>query len=364
MPNLKSINGVEIFSSGTWNNETYSVQDLDEMVRAFEENKKGFRPYLKLGHNEDQQLIQEDGLPAAGWIGNLYRRGEKLIADFVDLPEKIYQLIEKGAYRKVSSEIFWNIDIKGSIYPRMLAAVALLGADSPAVMNLDDILSMYGIKDFGQIKIYAGVGNDAIVKTHNYIPAETKGRQMSKTEAELKLEMQLQAEQDKMKELLAQVDAQKSEMSSKDAELETLRAEKAAADKKALEAEQKRAEVELNATIDRMASEKTITPAMKPYMKELLGAHKSEYSFSGKDGEKKYSRTELVEKILKLHTASEVNVEESSEDGQQSSGSSDDVINAKIEKFMADNKVSYKVAYKAVVKATAPRASGYLTEEA
>ncbi len=239
----------------------------------------------------------------------------------------------------------------------MLAAVALLGSDMPAVLNLNDILAMYGIKDFGQIKIYAGVGNDAIVKTHQYIPTDDKGNEMPKTEAELKLELELKTAQDLNKTLADQATAHKADLTARDSELATLRTASAAAEKRANDEAALRAETELNASIDQMTSEKLITPAMKPFMKELLGAHKAEYSVAGKEGEKKFSRTELVKQILKLHTASDVNVDESSEEGQVPDGNSDKVLNEKIEKFMEENKCSYKAAYKAVVKVTSPRAS-------
>ena len=341
---LKSIHGVEIFSTGTWNTETYTTQDLDEMVRAFEENKGAFRPYLKLGHDEDQKLLQADGLPAAGWIGSIYRRGEKLLADFVDIPQKIYELIENRAYRKVSSEIYWNIDIKGALYPRMLAAVALLGADTPAVMNLADIMSMYGIKDFGQIKIYATPENTATVRLHDYIPNSDQGEEMPKAEAELKLEIELQAEKDKALKLDEQLKAQKSEMSAKDAELETLRAAAAESEKKALDAEVKRQEAEVEAFITSLAAEKLISPAMKPYIQALMGVGKTEYAIA----DKKLSRAELVKETLKLHKATDVNTDEQTIEGEEQTGNLLAKKEEKIQAYMEEHKCSYKAAYKAI----------------
>ena len=135
--------GVEIFSVGNWNGDDYTIEDLNTMVAAFEETKQGAQPFLKLGHDPKQKLIQADGLPAAGWIERIYVRGNKLFADFTDIPKKVYDLIQAKAYKKVSSEIFWNIKVGEKTYKRMLAAVALLGADTPGVMNLNDILAMY-----------------------------------------------------------------------------------------------------------------------------------------------------------------------------------------------------------------------------
>src|SRR5690606_38081169 len=152
MPNaeLYTIRNVEIFSVGTWNGDKWTVEDLDKIVDAYNETKGTFKPYLKIGHNEEQELAKEiaerDGQPAIGWISNLYRLGDKLYADFEDVPRTLFNLINKKAYRKVSVEIYLDVKIKDEKFKYMLGAVSLLGADTPAVMNLDDILSMYGLK--------------------------------------------------------------------------------------------------------------------------------------------------------------------------------------------------------------------------
>jgi hypothetical protein len=53
---VPDIKGVEIFAVGTWNGDVFTSQDLDEMVLAFDANKATLRPFLKLGHNEEQTL--------------------------------------------------------------------------------------------------------------------------------------------------------------------------------------------------------------------------------------------------------------------------------------------------------------------
>ena len=63
------IKDVEIFSTGTWNKDKYTLKDLENIVSSFGE--VGFQPPLKLGHTEKQKLIQADGLPAAGWAQKL-----------------------------------------------------------------------------------------------------------------------------------------------------------------------------------------------------------------------------------------------------------------------------------------------------
>lgn len=139
----KSLAGVQIFSSGTWNGDTYTDKDLDQIVAAFADTKEALKPYLKLGHSDSQTLLAEDELPSAGWVTKIYRIGHKLFADFCDMPSKIYDLVSAKAYKRISSEIFFNLDVEGTIYPKALKAVALLGGETPAVQNLDDIHALY-----------------------------------------------------------------------------------------------------------------------------------------------------------------------------------------------------------------------------
>lgn len=344
---LKSIEGVEIFSVGTWNGDTYTQVDLDEMVQAFHFNRETLLPPLKLGHTEKQKILQSDGLPAAGWIGNLYTKGGKLIADFIDIPNKIYDLLVSKAYRKVSAEIFWNADINGKKFPRMLAAVALLGADMPAVSNLKDILSIHAHALAEFIKNYASETNDIMIKQYSH----DMGDQMN--EQELK---DLQA---KKEELSNQIKTYESNLSEKDAvisekeqELAELKEFKAQAEAKALEAAKALEESKLEATITELQSEKMVSAAMRPYIKALLSEDKKEYSFKLKeDSEVKFSKPELLKHVLKLFAeASKVNFVESSEDVESTNAKDETALNQEITKYATEHNVSYTAAYKAVLK--------------
>ena len=158
------IKSVEIFSEGVWNKDKYNINDLHDMVSAFNNLKNGFKPYLKLGHDNKQTLMKSSGLPSIGWVENLYVKGNKLIADLHNIPKEIYKLIKAKAYRKVSCEVYWDLDVNGTKYPRVLGALALLGAETPGVLNLADILSNYSLL----IKNNVGGVFDAIEKRDNF----------------------------------------------------------------------------------------------------------------------------------------------------------------------------------------------------
>ena len=129
------INGVEIFATGKHNGETYDTDDLDEMIRAF--NEMDFQPPLKLGHDDSP------GVPAVGYISRLWRNGNKLLADFVDINERVFALIKEKAFNRVSAEIYFNFERAGKKYRRALKALALLGATIPAVSGLKPLSEIF-----------------------------------------------------------------------------------------------------------------------------------------------------------------------------------------------------------------------------
>lgn len=358
MPNeLKSIKGVEVFSAGVWNGDKYTVEDLDEMVRAFEETGEHVRPFIKLGHSKEQKLLQNDGLPAAGWIGRLYRVGEKLFADFVDIPKKIHALLEKKAYRKVSSEVYWDVKIHDKKYKYMLGAVALLGADTPGVMNLNDILAMYGLKDFESIKVYAENENEVTVKSYDFVNEDLKEEDpMPKTEREIELEAQLAQEKKAREQFEGEVKKFKSDHEEANQKLKEAQEKAKAAEERAYAAEQKARTTEIERQADELVSEKLITKGMRPYVLQLLGDEPKDekgeikkYSFKAGDKDVELSKFELVKELAKLFAKkSDVNFDENSLDGDKERNKLPS--EADIEKYAKENKVEFSVAYRELLR--------------
>ncbi len=348
IPETYQIKGVEIFSAGTWNGDEYTQSDLEEIVRAFNENLVGSPPPLKLGHDGKQKMLQEDGMPAAGWVQRLYIVGEKLVADFSDIPKKIYELIQAKAYRKVSCELFWNIKVGEKAYSRMLAAVALLGADSPGVMNLKDIMSLY--KKFeGQ---YDKLAIDNQLEFEIKTTKEGANMPEVKTEKEVKLEYDLKHKEDALKEATEKLEQSAKEQAAKDTELADLKKFKAEADIKEQKLLVEKEATRIENFVTALCTEKLCTPAMKPLMIEILGADKKEYSAKIGDKETKFSKDELIKEALKLFkAAAEVNFEESSTTGNTSTQNDSEVETDKAAKeYAAKNNVSYGSAVKAILK--------------
>lgn len=139
----KSLHGAEIMAVGTWNDITFTDSDLDQIANAFSGLSLSGRVPLKFGHgvHETDQPFRE-GLPALGWVDRVYRQGEKLLADFSNIPSVVYDAIKKGMYRFVSVELLKNVQAGTRILPWVLDAVALLGADQPAVGTLKDLQAL------------------------------------------------------------------------------------------------------------------------------------------------------------------------------------------------------------------------------
>lgn len=128
----------EAFAPGTWNGMAFKRSDLEEISRNF----KALEPYhkvpLKLGHNTTQPVT--DGQPALGWVTKAWVDGDgKLMLRAADVPDVVKKAIQKKLYRKVSVELDIDVEHKGKKYSYVLSAVALLGADIPAVNTLADL---------------------------------------------------------------------------------------------------------------------------------------------------------------------------------------------------------------------------------
>ena len=135
-----AVRGVEIFAPGTHNGDAYTEADIDDLIAASKE--LDFRPAIKIGHSKDSP-----GAPAYGWVTALRKVGGKLVADFESMHDSVITALKDKRYDRVSSEIYFNLKRGGKQFRRALKAVALLGADVPAVAGLIPLHKMEFIAD-------------------------------------------------------------------------------------------------------------------------------------------------------------------------------------------------------------------------
>jgi len=287
---MPRINNVEIFASGVWNGHTITDADLDNMVDAFNKTSAKVRPHLKLGHDKEQKLIQNDGLPAAGWIANLRKEGSKLVADFIDMPKKIKELVDAKAYRKVSAEVFSNITILGQVFPKMLGAVALLGANTPGVMNLDDILAWYSADGgFESVDFAKDVKLDTIVKEFEF----TEEPSMPNKNEDLDNQLDLAAKENA--KLKAELSKNQDKFNALEGQVTSLEEAGKEAAKAILAGQLREKEAKVSQFASELLAEDLISKAMTPLIKEAF-SEKDEFSI----GEKKYDKFSIFKEIMVL----------------------------------------------------------------
>jgi hypothetical protein len=143
----KSFFGVELARTGSFQASTgpvvFTQADFDNAQRAYEALQGKHEAAIKLGHDDEQKLLQADGYPNAGIIENVRREGDRLVADLIDVPDVVADLIVKKRYNTRSIEALRNGMVAGRRWPFVLTGLALLGADLPAVDSLKDIAAIY-----------------------------------------------------------------------------------------------------------------------------------------------------------------------------------------------------------------------------
>lgn len=343
------ISGVEIFSIGTWNGDGYSSTDLDAMAESFSALGDKLKPYLKLGHGEGQGLLKSDELPAAGWVKGVRRMGNKLVADFVGVPRKIYQLLKAGAYKRLSVEIYPRLKVDGKEYRNALKAVALLGGETPAVQNLNDILALYAA--CGPVAAFSNNEDGAAVKVYEYNPAlagENGDKTMNDLEAAKARIAALEKENADLKsgELKKFADENKSLKAEAAESAKTIKAEKDRAD--AAEAKVKEyadaAEArEIESAVSDLIAKKKIAPAQKEAVSAMLKGAKSQVNKFSVGGKEK-SMSEIVKEFFSAAPDLDLNTDTESEAGEKLNLD----LAAEAKKYADANKVSFDDALIAV----------------
>lgn len=129
------LTNVEVFAAGTWRGSKTVTADrpmLDRIVQNFSTINQvpGYGVPVKLGHSS------KVGDPAYGWMSDLQRVGDTLVADFTDMDPAIVDAIGKRRYNSVSVELYPRLEYGGKVFNDVLGGVALLGSEWPAVKGL------------------------------------------------------------------------------------------------------------------------------------------------------------------------------------------------------------------------------------
>lgn len=234
----------EILAIGKWNGREFTSEDLDAIVQAFADLKAIHKVPLKLGHEEEGMQIG-DGYPALGWVGELKRVGDKLVATLTDLPDIVFSAMQKKMYRTVSAELLGNVKYKNSSYMWVLDGLALLGADIPAVNTLNDLAAYLSVR--GAMQAEQRVAFSAIKGERQ------EKRQMPMTEEE-------KAEFEALKASVRKQAETNAALSAKNAELEAERGTRIKAEETAKFTAEKKT---ISDDLEKLVVDKKITPAQR-----------------------------------------------------------------------------------------------------
>ena len=128
---------VEILRVGVWNYLNITQEKMESLVKNFNALHEVMDVPLKFGHNKKQPMT--DGQPALGWISKVWMENDVMMGHFTDLPEIVFNALKQKRYKNVSIEALQDVVHKEKSYGMVLTAVALLGADMPAVNTLSDL---------------------------------------------------------------------------------------------------------------------------------------------------------------------------------------------------------------------------------
>lgn len=348
----QDVNGVEIFSTGTWSgNRTVTVteNDLHEMVNSFNDlttQVPGFRPFLKLGHTEMQKFFGgESGAPSLGFVSKIWVEGQKVLANFSNVPDALVDLMGQGRYNSVSVEFLPRVQFDGSSFKNVLRAVALLGAEWPAVKGLKELS--------------ASLMSEFAYDFEDADPAETFEKELempneatfTQAQVDALIETAVNKAVDTAKAALSdEVDALKAEITDLKADNAKLAEGKAAVEASMKEFVTASETKDIERLVDKGIDEGKILPAQRDHYVAL-----AQLNQTVKFGEDEKSAREIIEELLegeqkKVDLTEGLDSSQSKKDTDVD-GSPAEIVHARTESMIkaSEGKLDYATAYKEVL---------------
>jgi len=318
----------EILRIGTWNGIKITPEHIASAVRNFSSPVP-----LKFGHNKKQKIT--DGLPALGWVTKVWESNGVLMAQLSDVPSIVFNAIKAKLYRSVS--------IEGSISKSKglaLKALALIGAELPAVETLQDLQTFLAKSNIDNSKAWSKELVIFSIQSINLGEDRMTLEELTTQLAELKVKFSAQEQASKVK---ADADA---------GTIKTLqdKINSSAKEKTALEFTRKKEEV--TADLESLTKSQVITPAQRDkFIAEFTPETSDRVMFALdviKDGVSK----ELLPKGSTARSKSK-------QDCEEDTLAPDASVHAKAVAFAAENKSTYSEAVNVVLSLNPKLARAY-----
>ncbi len=367
---MTTINGVEIFATGIWNDHKVTVEDLVMMARNQQTLSSKLRVPLKFGHNDEQPMT--DGQPALGWVTRLRIVKNKLLADFEQVPDLVHQIIKAGRYDRVSAEVLFGVEVGDEEIGTVLVGVALLGADLPAVSDLDGLSKLVASLQVlpGDVAhISFSVGDDI-----NRFQLKDHEGAIKTSNEDIDMD-EIKALNAKLESLSASMDAIKD-----NADKESKRADEATKELEGFKQRQREEVDKANAELftasrrtiidecERLVKDRKMQPALRDKIATAVDAGQGKFSDNGKAI---LFDSELVMELVKSF-AGELPEGELGEGAGQDQGKGDDdkvpadiQLEAEVKKYAVENSLDMKnpndlqAAHSAVLNANPKLAKAY-----
>ncbi len=115
----------EVFRAGKYPQGDYTKKDVEAIAKNY--NPSFCEAPITIDH--------EQSGPAYGWVDKVKAEGDILKVSFKDTPQTFQDDVNSGKYKKISIELYKNLEGKGPY----LKAVSFLGAAIPQVKGLEPV---------------------------------------------------------------------------------------------------------------------------------------------------------------------------------------------------------------------------------
>lgn len=123
----------EVFKAGTYPQGKFTKKEIADIAKNYD--PQFCEAPITIDHKQSG--------PAYGWVDKVVAENDKLKVSFKDIPEEFEKEVNSGKYKKVSVELYRNLEGKGAY----LKAVSFLGAATPQVKGLEPIKFMESESD-------------------------------------------------------------------------------------------------------------------------------------------------------------------------------------------------------------------------
>jgi hypothetical protein len=171
---------IPVLRVGTWYDEgrygivSFSMTDIETIIRNFESNELGFKPPLYLGHFPEgyKAIYGQGGELAVGYLAGLYtvedtETNSTVLMGVFDVTPNIYEAVAKGHYPSASGEFLVNAKSKFSNQEIGRVLFAHVLSPEPFVPDMPNIqtLSDQSVIDSPELALSSGEEGYVIVNS-------------------------------------------------------------------------------------------------------------------------------------------------------------------------------------------------------